>query len=143
MKLYLDTHIFVDFWNDRVDKMRPLGDFAYELLRETIGCKHHLLFSDLIVAELINSCGLTEHDIWNELFSDIIRAGKFSKVEITEQQKSEAKKMAARLEIPKSDALHAILARDNKAVLVSRDHHHESVKDFVKVLTPEDITGEF
>jgi predicted nucleic acid-binding protein len=142
MELYLDTHIFVDFWNERVDKMRPLGEFAYELLRETISCKHNLLFSDLIIAELTNSCGLTEHDIWNELFSDVIRAGKLSKVQITENQKQEARDMAARLNIPRSDALHAILAKDNNAVLVSRDHHHESVRDFVKVLAPEDIIGE-
>lgn len=141
MNLYFDTHIFVDYWNDRVDKMRPLGEFAYELIKEAISCKHILLTSDLVIHELTNSCGIKENNIWKELFSDIVRAGKLIKLQITEKQIQEARLISNERKIPKSDALHAILARDNNSVLVSRDHHHESVLDLVKVIPPEGLIG--
>jgi predicted nucleic acid-binding protein len=61
------------------------------------------------------------------------------KVSISGQQVEEARKISRERGIPKGDALHAILGRDNNAVVVTRDNHFELLKDIVKSNKPEEI----
>ncbi len=35
-KIYVDTNIYLDFFLNRKDKLRPLGDFAFELFKRTL-----------------------------------------------------------------------------------------------------------
>lgn len=51
----------------------------------------------------------------------------------------EAKDIAKKRNLPKGDTLHAIIARDNKAILVSRDKPFKKLKDFCIVVKPEEI----
>jgi len=44
-----------------------------------------------------------------------------------------------KLKIPFGDALHTILAKDNEAILVTRDHHFDVVEGIVKIRKPEDL----
>ena len=41
--------------------------------------------------------------------------------------------------IPFGDALHAVLARDNNAILVARDHHFEEIQHIIKAKKPEEL----
>ena len=52
----------------------------------------------------------------------------------------EAKKIATERNIPVGDALHAIIARDNNLVLVTRDKHFENIEDISKHFKPEELT---
>jgi len=61
------------------------------------------------------------------------------KVNISKQQMQEAKDIAKKRNLPKGDALHAIIARDSEAILVSRDKHFQKLKDFCIVVKPEEI----
>ena len=61
------------------------------------------------------------------------------RVDVSDEQRDEAKKIAEKRRLPKGDVIHAILARDNKAVLVSRDKHFQLLKDICEVVKPEDI----
>ena len=51
-KFYLDTAIWRDYFEDRKDGIRPLGEFAFQFLKncEKKGCK--VLYSELVVYEL-------------------------------------------------------------------------------------------
>ncbi|MFH1752142.1 MAG: PIN domain-containing protein [archaeon] len=62
------------------------------------------------------------------------------KVSFSNDQLIEAEKIAKRRNLPKGDVLHAILARDNKAVLISRDKHFQELLDIVEVSFPEEVT---
>ena len=53
----------------------------------------------------------------------------------------EARKLVrVKAESHELDILHAVLARDNKAVLVTRDFHFETLQDIVEIKAPEEIT---
>lgn len=47
--------------------------------------------------------------------------------------------MANQRDVPLRDALHAVIARDNGAQLVSRDWDFEQLKDITKTKKPEDL----
>ena len=63
---------------------------------------------------------------------------KTSSCEISSSQKSQAKDLSDALSIPYGDALHAILARDNEAMLITRDRHFQKIS-WLKPRAPEDI----
>lgn len=134
-KFYLDTAIWRDYFEDRKDGVRPLGEFAFQFLKncEKKGCK--VLYSGLIVQEL-------KSDYSKERVAEVFSSFKHFLVEvpISNEQISEARKIASFVEgTHLKDALHAVLARDNYAVMITRDRHFDALADFVEVAKPEDI----
>ena len=69
----------------------------------------------------------------------IIKPNNIKRIHIYKEQKEEAKKLAIQRDVPKKDALHAILARDNNLQLISRDHHFDRLKDIITIKLPEDF----
>jgi len=51
--IYLDTNIYMDHFDGRVDKLRPLGQFAFEIVRRTLNCEFKIVMSSLIIDELV------------------------------------------------------------------------------------------
>lgn len=139
MKVFVDTHIFVDYFLDRSDGIRPLGEFTFQLVRRTISCEFYMLASDGVIKELKNVLNKKEDELIKIIFKELISAGKIQFIKATENQTSEARLLAEKRQIPRSDALFAILARDNAAILVSRDKHHQEIKDIVEALKPEEL----
>jgi len=58
---------------------------------------------------------------------------------MSEKQVKEAATLSNKLKIPFGDALHGVLARDNDAVMVTRDRHFRKLKDKVIIKKPEDL----
>ena len=52
MKYYLDTCIWRDLHENRVDRFRPLGEWALRLINNIIENKDKVLYSELTVIEL-------------------------------------------------------------------------------------------
>jgi hypothetical protein len=52
VKYYLDTAIWRDLHENRTDRFRPLGEWAFELFRVIRKEKSIVLYSDLVVEEL-------------------------------------------------------------------------------------------
>jgi len=50
-KIYLDTNIYLDYFENRHDNIRPLGFFAYNLIRRCIEGKFKIVISDWVVEE--------------------------------------------------------------------------------------------
>jgi len=137
-KLYVDTHIFADYWLARKDNLRPLGEFAHELFRDAASCKYRVLISKDVFEEL-KTIGLSEIDVKERLLDFLYIERKIEEVTVSESQEDEARKLSRSRKIPRVDVLHAILARDNSAILVTRDHHHEKVTDIVIIAKPEEL----
>lgn len=57
----------------------------------------------------------------------------------TKRQYGKAKDLKNKRKIPFLDALHAILSRDNGAVMVTRDLHFNKILDITKFKKPEEI----
>jgi len=134
LKYYLDTAIYLDYYFGRKERFRPIGDWAYGLLSLIIKEKSTIVMSDFLLMEL--ETHLQKHEIEAILkpFQDIIENVKYSN-----KQMQEAKLLARNRNLPKGDALHAVLARDSNAVMVTRDRHFEMLTDIVVIKKPEDI----
>ena len=69
-----------------------------------------------------------------KLFEEVIE-----KVIVTTKQRDEARKIAQERNLPPGDVLHAIIARDHKLVLITRDKHFKELEDVSKHYKPEDV----
>lgn len=136
MKYFIDTNIWRDYWEDRSDNFKPLGEFAFQLLKLIKQNKDKVLITEEIMEEL--SIKFDKKQI-NEIFDILKKEELLELITYNQEQLKEAKKLKIERKIPFVDALFAVLARDNKAILVSRDKHFMDLTDIVEVKKPEEI----
>lgn len=135
-RYYLDACIWRDFYENREDKFRPLGEWAFEMFRMIKENKFLVLYSDLTVDEL--SRDFNPEQI-KDIFKIILEEGLLKKIELNKQQFQEAAKLKKERNLPFGDCLHALIARDNQAVMITRDAHFEELQDVVESFKPEDL----
>ena len=131
-RYYLNTSILLDYYENR----GPRGDVAKIFLEKAV--KEDALFgySDLTFAELKN-VGYSQSQA-NEILQ-MAKSGNSRRLHINKEQLKEAGKIAKQKNIPRKDALHAILCRDNEFVLISADRHFELLKDVAETKKPEEL----
>ncbi len=135
-KYYLDSSIWRDYYEDRSDKFRPLGEWALKLINNIIKNKDYILYSDFIIEEL--EIKYSKEEIKN-IFDIINKRSLLLKVEISKYQIKEAAILCKKRKVAFGDALHSILARDNNAIMVTRDNHFLELLDIVEIKKPEDL----
>ncbi len=129
--IYIDTNVWIDFFLNREDNLRPLGDFAHELFVKTSQCKYKIITSDWLIKELTKTNHL---DSYRQLEEQLVKLNKIKYI------KTEYKElMSAKKHQHWHDALHEILAiKANAIYLVTRN-----VKDFtgekVIITYPENL----
>lgn len=129
----MDTAIWGDYFEDRGNGIRPLGEFAFLFLKKCEENKWKVLYSEPVLLELKEFA-----EQFYERFSAF--KGMVFEVPATEKQVKEARKLARKRNVPFNDAFHAVIARDNKAVLISMDwHFQEKLSDIVECRAPEEI----
>ena len=133
-KYYVDTAIWRDIHENRKDKSKNLGELAFESLKKIRTNKEKVIYSDFVVEELSRAYDKQTID---KLFKGVSEL--LEKVEINEKQLKEAADLSKKLNIPLGDAVHGILARDNNAIIVTRDRHFRKLKDKIDVKKPEDL----
>lgn len=129
---YLDTSIWLDFH----EKREINGELALKLILKIINEDLKIAYSDLHIKEFKN-LGYTQNQI-NSIFN-IAKPDNIKRIHIYREQIEEATKIARQRNVPKKDALHAILARDNNLQLISLDTHFEKLKDISAYKKPEDF----
>ncbi|MBI4450527.1 type II toxin-antitoxin system VapC family toxin [Candidatus Woesearchaeota archaeon] len=134
-RYYLDTSIWRDFFEERDEPNFPKTTIAHQLLVKTVLNDCHIIVSDMVVCEL-ESAGYAQAEVEN-LFAPLKPVLLF--VEATEKQVGKAKDLAAKRDVPKGDALHALIARDQKAVLVTYDGDFQKLLDIAKAKTPREL----
>lgn len=137
--IYLDTNIYLDYWGDRKDKLRPLGEFAYTVLRRSVECEFMILTSDLVLNELR---GLIEDAEIKEVFSNLKESNKLVIEKVGDSDVNMAKTLKKEYsEVPLPDLIHYCFAINRKVdVLVTRDAHFTLLsQDKIKVRKPEEI----
>ncbi|MBU0635678.1 hypothetical protein KKE06_01505, partial [Candidatus Micrarchaeota archaeon] len=134
-RFYLDTAIWRDFFEDRSDGLRPLGEFAFQFLKNCEKKGYKVLVSDSVVLEL--KVYFPEEKI-KQIFSSFL--GIIKNIKAAEEQISEARTEWQKREkrVPFKDVLHAVLARHHYAVLIARDNHFfDELSSIVEVEKPE------
>ena len=130
---YLDTSIWLDFY----EKRGANGDEAMKLMTKIILGNYLLAYSDLHIKEFKN-LGYSQYEILAIL--DTTKQSNLRHIHIHSEQLKEASSLARQRKIPKKDALHAVLCRDNNLQLIARDLHFEKLKDISLYKTPESVT---
>jgi predicted nucleic acid-binding protein len=134
-KYYLDTSIWLDFLENRNEPKRPKGDWALELMSKIIKEGSLIAYSDNNQYEL-RSLGYSESYIEEMLepFNHIL-----VHIESTEKQIRKAKDLTSKREIPRRDALHALIARDHDCILVTFDRHFKKLADITVAKSPKEL----
>ncbi len=133
MAIYnLDTSIWLDYYEKRGNN----GVNALKLILKIIKDKSMVIYSDLHIKEL-KDLGYNLGEI--NILLRIVKPDNLRRVHISREQKEEATLLAYNRDIPRGDALHAILARDNNSIMVSRDMHFQRLLDVVKTKRPEEL----
>ena len=135
MHYYLDTCIWRDFYEDRLSKTgRPLGKYATDLFMRIMKNKDKILFSETLIWELKKD--YSEEEI-NDMLNLLFLNNTLIKIEILKDEHLEAKKLAQERNIPFVDCLHAVQARNHKAIMVSQDKHFiDNLSDIIKTVKP-------
>jgi len=135
VRFYLDTSIWLDFFEKRDEPDFPKGTWAKNLIRKIINDNNEIIFSDANMLELINnSYSQFEIEEFLSNLKEIIIC-----IEATEKEIGKAKDLAQKRDIPKHDVLHALIARDNSAILIDLDAHFKKLTDIITSHTPKEF----
>lgn len=133
-RYYVDTSIWRDLYENRQDRFRPLGEWAFEFFRMVRETKGIIIYSDFVVKEL--KCKYSDRQIL-EVFC--AAEGCLGKALIKKESIKEAHLLSKSLGLPFGDCIHAILSRENNAVMVARDRHFWEIGHIVEVRKPEEL----
>ena len=134
-RYYFDTSIWLDFFENRSEPNLPKSEWAHKLVNKILKDNSIILFSDVNMLEL-KAIGYLSEEI-NNLLKELMPLLIF--IESTERQIGKAKDLGLKRDIPKRDALHALIARDNKAILVALDNHFQKILDIIMSKKPKDL----
>ena len=120
--------------DERGDKIRPLGEFAFQFLQK---CKEHkciVLYSEPVLFELKDLPKQRVEEIFSSFGEMLVQAT------VSKGQVVEAKRISKERNIPFNDVFHAVIVRDNKTMVITRDKHFEELLDIAESRTPEEVT---
>ncbi len=132
---YFDTSIWLDFFENRNEPNFPKSDRAKALIAKIIENKDIIIVSEAVKNELVGF-GFSKYDI-DSLFFPLQKVVFF--VYSTKKQFGKAKDLSKKRNIPLFDALHALIARDNNALMITYDKHFDDLLDISRYKKPEEI----
>jgi predicted nucleic acid-binding protein len=136
-KYYLDTSIWLDLFEDKNQPGFPKGEYVNRLIYFIMEANGKIVISNATLKEIWNYGHIyPEFKIFLRSLRKIIIFVRYS-----ENQFRRARDISKKRQLPHFDALHAIIARDSRSIMVTRDRHFNDLKDIVVSLRPEDITG--
>lgn len=121
-----------------MDKLRPLGEFAFQLIRRAIECEFKIVISDHVLTELENN--IDENKI-RDVINSLKEVSKLIHLNVTDADKKKARELSRNRNTPYDDTLHVILANKAKVkFLVTRNvEHFSELNDLVEIVYPESI----
>lgn len=134
-RFYLDTSIWLDFFENRDEPNLPKGTWAKALIKNAIANNNIIIVSEVVKNELLVQ-GYSRYEL-EYLFLPLKKI--LHHVYSTQKQFGRAKDLAKKRDIPLFDALHALLARDHRALLITLDHHFQQLADIVKPHHPQEF----
>lgn len=112
-----------------------MGEFAFRFFEWCKNKKHKIIYSELVNLELKNLEDLIKERL--QEYKEVI-----CKVNTTEEELGEANKTSKERKLSFNDILHAIIARDNKATIITRDFHFQELFDIVDSKKPEEAISD-
>jgi len=120
-KVYVDSNVFLNVWFEEMLKFSPAFYYSRRLLEAILKCRFRLVISDLTVKELSRKTSLPKERIIEEYLKPYEMVGKLTIVETTMEDLRKANEVSRRYRLHASDALHALVAKNEGCILVTRD----------------------
>ncbi|MFH1256328.1 MAG: PIN domain-containing protein [Candidatus Diapherotrites archaeon] len=139
MKLvYLDSNIWIYFWENRGDGLRPLGEFAFQVLKRAYECEFAVVVSSTVLDELLFN--YSEETV-NEMLKDLKRTNKYIYIRAREEHNREAREYSLKTGIGFNDCLHAVLAkaRGCECLVTQNIRHFEKLVVLIEPKSPSDL----
>jgi len=133
MKYYIDTCIWIDYWENRSDNFRPLGEFAFNFFNK-LNEEDSIYYSDLTIKELRTKYS---NETINKIFS-VIEISQILFLESNSDNYKLAELISKASLVHKSDALHIVLAIEVDAKFITRDKQI-LLSGLIKAHTPEEL----
>lgn len=133
----MDTNIFLDYWWDRGSGLKPTGILAKQFFDDTRACKYSFVISSFTLKEI--ELNFKRPDLVKEFLDGFDKLGKLRVVKVTQEVIDSAKRMRGVDEVPVHDRIHALMAKKEGAVLVTRDKHLGMLERIVQALAPEEL----
>jgi len=136
--VYIDTNVYIDYFLNRTDKLRPLGDFAFNLIKKIVIEEYKLIISDLVILEL-------EHNGFEKqvkiLLEKLKENNNLTFVTSIEEDNVKTNKIVKERKTSFNDTKHAIMANRAKAdYFVTRNvKDFEDLNDIVYPIYPENL----
>lgn len=111
-----------------------MGEFAFKFLSYCVQNDFQILYSDLVVRELLKYVSKEKVDLIFENYGK-----QLVKVEENFEIAQKAKTLKKSIDVSFGDIIHALLAKGNDAILISRDKHFELLAHIVETGLPEDF----
>ena len=136
--VYIDTNVYIDYFLNRTDKLRPLGDFAFNLIKKIVIEEYKLIISDLVILEL-------EHNGFEKqvkiLLEKLKENNNLTFVTSIEEDNVKTNKIVKERKTSFNDTKHAIISNRAKAdYFVTRNiRDFENLNDLVNPVYPESL----
>jgi len=135
LRYYIDTSIWMDLYEGRNGyNNEPLGEYAFKLFSNIKLKGGRIVISYFLLQELNRY--YTSDEI-NSMLMPFL--GIIDNIPISQTQYEQARIIADERGIPKGDVLHAIVARDNNFILITRDNHFRNLRDISQSYAPEEL----
>ncbi len=141
VKVYVDSNIFLNVWFEEMLKFSPAFYYSRKILEAVLECKFRLVVSDFTVKELSKKTSLPKETIIGEYLKPYEMVGKLTIIETTKDDIREANGISRRYRLHASDALHALVAKREGCVLVTRDEELRATAKRIglRAVLPEEI----
>ena len=141
MKIYLDSNIFLNVWFEEMVKFGEIFYSSKKLFDEIIDCKFNLVVSELTIQELSSRTELPKDLIFEEFLKIYQLLKKLEIVKITKKVADDAIYFGSSYGVHSADALHAMMAKSNDCILITRDRElrYAALKYGIDVKRPEEI----
>ncbi len=140
LKLYLDSGVLLSLLRDEEANGVRLGENVAKLLYQAADGKYQVMVSEHAAAELVAAGAPREYV--DQVLRPMLLLHGGDLLVANESIIFGALKLSRTYEVPFLRALHVVYAQRNNALLVTRDTNTMlNVRNFVGIISPEDILG--
>jgi predicted nucleic acid-binding protein len=134
-RYYIDACIWRDYFEDRRDNLKPLGEWAFRFLKQIVEKEDTVILSNILIRELRQE--YSQEEVENILV--IIPEKLKITVELDDYQKKDAIRIQQMFGIHLSDASHIAIAKAHEAIIITRDKHFDNLKRKLIIRKPEEL----
>ncbi|MBI5884789.1 PIN domain-containing protein [archaeon] len=134
-RIYLDANVWLDYFEDRKDSIRPLGEFAFQVFKRALKCEFEIVASEWLLEELHKHAN---KELLKNILQELYQRHKLILEEITDNDIKEVNESDKQIHC--EDLRHYVFCK-NHAIkfLVSRDRHLLEAGNGVVVVLPEEL----